>query len=69
MTIIHNKIFKSDLDYGRGPILFNCLHCGLKGHGYARCFKATDEDKKKIRDQQQIKYKALNSQVAGKLSQ
>ena len=55
--------------YGRGPILFNCLHCGLKGHGYARCFKATDEDKKKIRDQQQIKYKALNSQVAGKPSQ
>ena len=52
----------------RGPIMFNCLHCGIKGHGYARCFKATEEDKKKIRDQQQLKYQALNLQVAANTS-
>lgn len=46
-----------------------CYHCNKEGHSYLKCFRATDKDKTRIREEQRLKYQALNSRMASTNSQ
>ena len=45
-----------------------CLHCHKIGHVYKNCFSASEGDKNKIREQQRLKWEALNSKGAATTS-
>ena len=48
---------------------FVCLHCNKTGHSYKFCFSASEKDKAGIKEQQKLKWEALNSRGAATNSQ
>ena len=46
-----------------------CLNCHKTGHVYKNCWSASEADKNKIREQQKLKWEALNAKGAAITSQ